>query len=1652
MSEAAAAAIERLRERLVDRTANNRLLNFRQGANVSGVPSILKVVGEPLNRLFARLQEQKPLTFEPVPVPSEREIRAFYRGSGAISLGESEDERSRTRPDAARWAEQQGWDVSYELPTERDASADGRPSGDAALRVLLYPDQLEARLRRLRSNARLAMEESGSNLLFMVFGFLQWGDRPWQTEFEDRPPFQAPLVLLPATIDTRTNRRGVRSFTIAGTGEDRQPNLALQRKLAVDFGIDLPDFAEDDTPEAYFHRVRQAVAGQDSWRISRSVTLMLLTDVGKSLLHRDLDPARWPDGAKPADHPIVRSLVGDANQPHDRSEAERDDAAIARTVDLDLCLVDRADETQAHALLKALGGDNLVIQGPPGTGKSQTIANLIAAALERDKTVLFVAAKLAALEVVKRRLREARLGEFCLELHSRKTRQKVFFEDLKERIAKRAHEDPAGIDDALSALAARRSELDSYVSVIRKPAGRTGRTIADLLFEAGRVRAEDETLARDLDIASVPERVGVVLDTLAIDKYSDHETTRVLDRIAHAASALDPVGGPLGCPWRGVENQALAIEAQTAIHALAAWRDKASAAAQAIQDLNTEARITLTSEMVTFEQLRGLSDGRVDLPKLFTIAAELSNELKGLADDFYLPLAGGLAGLRDALRVLKLVAAAPEGQLRYSHLGLDSPAGSAALDRLAEKLQRRADILDALNGRIETPVATGLDDEALRTAGRLLIEARFFARMGRNWREARRLARALAPPGVSATAKDRGEALLLLAERAAIDLEIAGDPDIREACGSHFRGASTDVDGLKRAREWRQAVDAEFGARRERGFREALLAAGRGEIIKIKERVSGSVARLGAFVSDITGEHEPPSLSDFWVAITRELAPGILADALSKREDEASVADFVRCVITAAEAGRDLQQAQRHALETLQADSMTWFGSRTDISAEQMADRADAAVKHPEGLDLWLGYARARREISQPGTVPLVEAMEGGVFDADRIGQAWRIAWLTHAVRRLHASEPVLLRFNGAHLDDVRKEYVRLDSAVMELRRRAIAARLMQRRPPEGVRGPRACDMTELALLAQCTTMERGHPSIGDVMARAGRALQAIKPCFVMGPLSVSQYLTPGVLDFDLVILDEASQIRPEDALGAVARGSQLVVVGDDRQLPPTSFLDRIAASIEPSDNAAADGAPADQDDKSLLALASACFRADPGMLRWHYRSRTPELIAFSNGQFYNNELVFFPAPEHGNSVTGLTHILVRQGCASNGINDAEARRIAQSAVDRLRARPDQSLMVAAMNIQQKELIETHIARLEVTSRGLAEVLEESEAEARIEPFVVKTLENVQGDERDVVMVSMTYGPHEPGGVVPQEFGTISEDRGDRRLNVLFTRAREQLVIFTSMRSSDIQAGPKGNLGPHALNRFLRFAETKELPGAARLTGKAPESSFEEAMVRELARAGYNAEPQLGAGAYRIDVAVRNPDSPEQFLLGIQCDGAMYHSTLSARDRERLSQEVLENLGWELERVWSVDWFRDPRAEIKRIRDRLEYLRERQRQEDSAVRIVGRAGEEVVPLFQERAAQSGPRFPRGLTREETRTALVVLRERIEREFPDADPARGLLRQSMIEELLRRRPTGTTEWTAKIPAELRQATDSVQLNKYGREIFNVLEGIAAVPAL
>lgn len=436
--------------------------------------------------------------------------------------------------------------------------------------------------------------------------------------------------------------------------------------------------------------------------------------------------------------------------------------------------------------------------------------------------------------------------------------------------------------------------------------------------------------------------------------------------------------------------------------------------------------------------------------------------------------------------------------------------------------------------------------------------------------------------------------------------------------------------------------------------------------------------------------------------------------------------------------------------------------------------------------------------------------------------------------------------------------------------------------------------------------------------------VQRIKPVMLMSPISVAQFLPPGSVEFDLLVIDEASQVRPEDALGAIARARQIVVVGDQKQLPPTSFFDRLIDDADPVDDDDTGATVADME--SILSLCEARGLRQR-MLEWHYRSRDPSLIRVSNAEFYEDRLVLPPSPlqldpDYGLRFHRVPGVYARggSGLGRAGTNRIEAEAVAAAVAAHARDWPELSLGVVAFSKAQADML-TDVLEL---ARRRDPVLDGFLREGRAEDVFVKNIENVQGDERDVILISVGYGPQEPNGrLTSMMFGPVNGEGGERRLNVLFSRARVRCEVFASFDPGDIDLSRTTRDGPRVLKRFLDFAKTGVIEQHAP-TGLDHDSPFEADVAAVIRSLGFEADPQVGSAGFRIDLGVRHPDRPGQYLMAVECDGAAYHGALWARERDRLRQDILENLGWRFHRIWSTDWFHDRKRETDRLRAALE--------------------------------------------------------------------------------------------------------------------------------
>lgn len=1834
---------ETMRDRLLDMRLSNPMLNYRHRPSSKSQLQIVDEVPEEIHRHLASggSVDMAPLP-EPEGMPADEDTEEFRsefdhaRVTDVDYLTEIEALESTGRADEYALAEAEnrlrtrlrerlgmpprpnrrtvnpveharslGIDPEIELP----ASQRKEGHADRALQTLKWPDTLDAVLERIADTARLAEQEMGLSTLFLVFGFLEWAERG-----DVQKRMHAPLLLLPVRLEARKLRgRIVYSLSAGGTAE---ANLSLEKKLLTDFGIVLPAFTADEdgasSVETYFEAVRAAVAAESgNWRVRRFVTLGHFA-FGRLAMYADLDPAQWTD--HPATSPLVGAILrgteiagdGGAGLAAAPEDHDIDDPAVEAVAPY---LVLDADASQHSAVVDVMAGSNLVIQGPPGTGKSQTIANVIGNALAKGKTVLFLAEKMAALEVVKRRLDEVGLGDFCLEVHSDKAVPKRIIDSLKQRHERGYSEKRAAMTADTGWEEARR-DIRAYLEALHRDT-EVGKPF-DQLWRAVRARGD---LGERLALFRRTEIAGAVLTAEAafqkalgrLDRYcsevADFETAfgplsaspwsrlafpadanpglahglgdaleRLRDSLAELAAKAVPLFGSPSAPaldaaaalhetlppkapsdaWlaalapfklheaRRFAEKVAAADAQSAALRLPSGFDPADAglrrlAARSLPLVAAGQRDAAPAETYRMAEAAASEAERASAASASAVEAALGLGLPETLPAAALPclylighalgpidadIRAWLAGPKtDRKRLAEAVASAGElidGEMawraRFPGAKGDWPApdaldaaGTEAAKSGLSRLFASTRLVDAVNAQLGLPPRMRLPAEDyaalahhVRALGAFLADRTLPLLFGRLWR-------GLDTPFEAAAAARKS-----LDDTVALILPVAGGETI---AGRLAEGGATILEEIVRAapavapyvrlsREQRQRFAtipvAELGDAilAARDADAALLAADEGRRLA---EVDGSWNEIAAAFADLSAIEDTDAAlardphAPLLVAIRRDRSgfdeAAAWLDRLAASEATALAAMLAR---PGAGAVRELLAAHVAATRPILASIRAEIAAIArdcgveGFDAEDLAalgeSVADLAGRRDE-LSQWLGVRSARLDAEQAGLGPfLAEAEARGIATAE-LPLLFTGLVAEQRGQQLRRTDRILSRTGGAKLAAHRSEFRKRDRQRRDRDRLAVRAAVIGRKAlPGSDYGPRRT-WTEAAFLNNEFGKVKAFRPVRELMLQAGRSVQALKPCFMMSPLSLAKFVPARALGFDLLVIDEASQMRPEDALGGMLRARQIVVVGDPKQLPPTDFFQRTAAP----DGDGLDGGD-DSDDESILEACHKTFR-QLRQLKWHYRSRCESLIAFSNREIYEPEgrrLITFPAASPGSF--SIDRIRVR-GVFEQRRNAPEAQRIADEALRFMHRHAEDeeppTLGLVAMNGEQAELIQEEM-RQRWNGDEIAETYRKKVSE-RGEPVFIKNLENVQGDERDYILISLTYGPRESDGAVMQRFGPVARKQGDRRLNVLFTRARRRIGLVTSMDSSDVKPSETSSRGVHLLKRYLAYVETGgRAEGMA--TGREPDSDFEIHVADRLERAGFQVRHQVGVSGYRIDLAVIDPARPEHYLAGIECDGAQYHSGRSARDRDRLRQEVLEGLGWTILRVWSTDWFDNPDRQADLLATELRRLADQPRLSESfhafdtgdaampepealePVAETAPAPEEAAPPELQPAAEDRPPTPidaieppsetvsaplpepwtaRRLSPAEARTALAAFRDRVIAPSIDGwEPERSLLRAGLIETFVEQRILEDADWYARVPQYLRRNTNGAERKRYFEEVCEIVGRIAS----
>nr|WP_285372922.1 DUF4011 domain-containing anti-phage protein Hhe [Vibrio parahaemolyticus] len=1807
------SAFEGMRQKLLDISGGrSRLLNLDQNTR-----SFVRIVDELPNELATLILSEKSMLLTPVPEPKLNELVEH----GYLEWNEEEGKHIQLKkdPDAKEWAGILGIDNKFELPESFEQAVDGRHT-DTNLQSMLFEAQLNVAVKKLASEAKTAIDETGNNILFLCLGFLEWVD-----QIEGANKRLAPLYMLPITI-TKDYCNGVAVYKIKYNGEDIIQNLILREKLQQEFGLTLPDIVDPNnedrllTPEEYFEEVNDLLARKQNdavvrrWKVRRFATLATLS-LGKLLMYRDLDPRNWPQGeGNLLEHEVIQRFFQDGC--HTSSAGGDTESYVlddVKNLHESYPMIEDTDSSQMSVLIDVLNGKNLVVEGPPGTGKSQTITNIISAALSRGKTVLFVAEKQAALEVVKRRMDKAGLGDFCLDLHSDKAQKRLVLDDFKQRMSNGPtfYHDNSQYVRELERLERSREKLQNYVQFINRQWKSTGLTVHEILMAATRYEAEVAPL-KFKDIAPEEMTSESFSNTKLDEKIEQLEV--FYNYLSLVSKQLPEEGNWTSHPWFGVENKALSgHEPDEVIDELKDWNSRLSTWCEHVVTLCQSYDVPLSSDGSLYDaesliqdwKAMPLPQGSVDLHAFSTMTSEHIQELdeyvcrhKTLASSYldmkgiftrevienidliedvdsaiehlsalgvepetsfddiarallklnevidlfnmiqdshaeliaHLPEASlsllgcQLSGLKELETFISLAAALPKQYIANRDPLFDNEALAGFITAFIDEHTRLVTEQDALEQVISTDKLPSV--EMLQHYAAELANTGLFSWLKPSWREAKKsVAAFVKSPKFDAI--QIAPTLESAADWLARSNGFCEDTRNNQLLGDHFQGLNSDVELVATLAHWYQRVRVEYGI----GFgkRVALAqtlfsvptdvfrgvqnlhqqglvnhlqslrkecdklstvftaadcltnpeldwSAEPNPLSQLQDQIKDSLKNCQQYLvnAQISQNelrkkiHEGQSLRELRRVIEEtdighhafdadlELTPldtgsmpaslSVVADTVSyarqvnegcknehiagllKRQN--SVSDIAHIRDAGAKLASELEvvcKAEEVFLASIGSERNNWLQSSGPLMTD-VIERNKAAAQNGPWLDSWIKYLYAKERMELGGFSLLNEFLSKHRHSIDYAKSAMRFATYHALAREIYREQPELSQMSGHEQAAIQQQFSKYDEKLKELQRKRIAALTAQREVPQGMRGAKATSYTSNALLQREIEKKTRHISIRNLVTRAGDAMIAHKPCFMMSPMAVAKYIPPGALNFDIVVMDEASQVKPQDALSCFARGKQIVVVGDSKQLPPTSFFEK---SVSNELNSDSEETGVIDEAESILDAVSAYF--DKRQLRWHYRSRHESLIEFSNHKFYDGNLVVFPSPWDQSEEYGIKFHHVTDGRFINSVNQTESHTVIKAIRHHLLHKRGESLGVVAMNSKQRDMIEADLESA-ISKDALLRTayLENMDSE---DPLFIKNLENVQGDERDVIYISFTYGPQEKGASsIPQRFGPINGASGWRRLNVLFTRAKKRIQVYSSMTAEQIVLSESSSLGVKSLKAYLQFAQTGQLIGQDGVQQGEPDSDFEIAVMSALSKHGFECVPQVGVAGFFIDIAVRDPGMPGRYLMGIECDGATYHSSKSTRDRDRVRQGVLEGLGWTIRRIWSTDWFKHPQAELKPI---IEELKAR----STPVQRFTDEGLNLQEMESSTTTYSDTDFQ---AVESLKDALIRYRDHvISKKYPETAPNEKLLRADMIERFVLERPITRDEFSLDIPAYLRENTCPKEAMDYLDDVLEII---------
>ena len=1233
------------------------------------------------------------------------------------------------------------------------------------LRSVLTENELEAGIKNIYRGAKASLEENGANTLYIAMGLLRW----YETEKSVKPRY-APIILLPVEIVRKSARQG---YVLRLRDDEPQMNITILEKLKQDFdivinGLDpLPMDEHGIDTRRVFTIIRKVIMNQKKWDVLESAYLGIFSFTQFVM---------WNDIRNRADdlqrNKIVKSLM-EGKMCWDAEPMAIGDRVEEGTMMLPM----PADASQLFAIESACEGKSFVLHGPPGTGKSQTITSMIANLLIAGKSVLFVAEKMAALEVVQKRLNKIGIGAFCLELHSNKSKKRDVLEQLREATEVTKKTTAAQYKDKAEQAARLRRELDAYATQLHKIQP-CGSSLYQLIGEYEGVDYEGETVAFDRSYAM---------------------------NLSSAA----------------LENQ-----------------------------------ITLLERLVT----SGRAAGHPQHHPLSAVGVtQYSQQLKSMLDNSTEEYYDALTEIRSTLETA-------------------SEAAQTEIRRF-EDIEKLSEFSTALGYWLSLPPEWTQAADKRRYFSDVLTMAKHFQNMGylraelsRSWNDGffNQNPQQLAAEWNAANAKWLGKsgAIRSLTDKLR--------PFSRVPINSNTLPQSFQT-LMNYQSEFRagQALFNRYGSGldylNDRGYIDW------NRVTSLASQAMGNLSALDSLIPD--QERREKLFSD---SSARETFAQFNEKYAIFKEKHDKFASTV-------------------ALREEEAED-NWVDSQLDL--------CDQIRRHRDDIKDWVVFNAAAKEAEDAGLGGIVEMYKAGM-PHEEILPLYRKSMLRSLIGIVIDENDALNTFSGSVFNEKVAQFKRLEGELTELSKQEIFCRLAANVPDCS---SSAANSSELGILQRMIRSGGRGTTIRKLFDDLPNLLPRLCPCMLMSPISAAQYLSTNRQPFDVVVFDEASQLPTCKAVGVLARGENAVIVGDPKQMPPTSFF---AANTIDEDNL---------DVEDLESILDDCLALNMPQthLLWHYRSRHESLIAFSNSHFYENKLYTFPSVNDRESKVNLVHV---DGVFERGTNRRN-RQEAEAVIEEIKRRyqdselHQQSIGIVTFNISQQNLIDDMLSDACAADEGLEKWLYDAE-----EPIFVKNLENVQGDERDVILFSVGYGPDKDGKVY-MNFGPLNREGGWRRLNVAVSRARCEMKVFSSITPEQINLTKTSAEGVAALRAFLEYASGRELALTRADSKRAREQ--QDGVAREicdrLREAGYETQLHVGHSAFKIDIGVIDNSNNEKYLLGILLDGESYGESKTVRDREYAQIGVLNGLGWHMTRVWTMDWWDNREKEISRLLDLLKKL------------------------------------------------------------------------------------------------------------------------------